>query len=123
MIRHPARDSVYAIKAFELVRSGAHYVVIAESHVLYFGTEGSLTRLVSDTGQYWMDASLNDLEKRLDPARFFRISRAALINLNAVTKITPETDGCGEVVLRNGETLEVSRRRFRDLMNTLSPAL
>lgn len=106
-----------------LVRSGAHYVVVAESHVLYFGTEGSLTRLVSDTGQYWMDPSLNDLEKRLDPTRFFRISRAALINLNAVTKVTPETGGCGEVVLRNGETLEVSRRRFRDLMNTLSPAL
>lgn len=106
-----------------LVRSGTHYVVVAESHVLYFGTEGSLTRLVSDTGQYWMDPSLNDLEKRLDPTRFFRISRAALINLNAVTKVTPETGGCGEVVLRNGETLEVSRRRFRDLMNTLSPAL
>lgn len=49
-----------------LVRSGTHYVVVAESHVLYFGTEGSLTRLVSDTGQYWMDPSLNDLEKRLD---------------------------------------------------------
>lgn len=106
-----------------LVRSGAHYVVIGESHVLYFGTEGSLTRLVSDTGQYWMDPSLNDLEKRLDPTRFFRISRAALINLNAVTKVTPETGGCGDVVLRNGETLEVSRRRFRDLMNTLSPVL
>jgi two-component system LytT family response regulator len=103
-----------------LARSGGHYVVIVESRVLYFGTEGSLTRLVADSGQYWMDPSLNDLERRLDPARFFRISRAALINLNAVTKVTPESGGSGEVMLRNGQSLEVSRRRFRDLMHALS---
>lgn len=103
-----------------LVRSGADYVVIGESRVLYFGTEGSLTRLVADSGHYWMDPSLNDLERRLDPSRFFRISRAALINLNAVTKVTPETGGSGEVLLRNGQNLEVSRRRFRDLMHALS---
>ena len=103
-----------------LARSGAQYVVICESRVLYFGTEGSLTRLVADGGQYWMDPSLNELEKRLDPAHFFRISRAALINLNAVTKVTPEIGGSGEVTLRNGVSLEVSRRRFRDLMQALS---
>lgn len=102
-----------------LARSGAQYVVIAQPRVLYFGTEGSLTRLVADAGHYWMDPSLNDLEKRLDPAQFFRISRAALVNLNAVTKVTPETGGSGCVLLRNGETLEVSRRRFRDLMHAL----
>jgi two-component system LytT family response regulator len=102
-----------------LARSGAHYVVIGESNVLYFGTEGSLTRLVADTGQYWMDPSLNDLEKRLDPARFFRVSRAALINLNAVAKVTHDNSGYGSVVLHNGVTLEVSRRRFRDLMRVL----
>ncbi len=84
------------------------------------GTEGSLTRLVADNGQYWMDPSLNDLEKRLNPARFFRISRAALINSNAVTNVTPETGGSGEVMLRNGSRLEVSRRRFRDLISALS---
>lgn len=95
-------------------------MVIGESRVLYFGTEGSLTKLVADTGEYWMDPSLNDLEKRLDTARFFRISRAALINLNAVAKVTHETSGYGGVVLRNGTTLEVSRRRFRDLMRALA---
>ena len=105
-----------------LVRSGAHYMVIGEARVLYFGTEGSLTKAVTENGQYWMDPSLNDLERRLDAARFFRISRAALINLNAVTEVIPEAGGSGEVTLRNGQCLEVSRRRFRDLMAALSGA-
>ncbi|MGB9457867.1 MAG: response regulator [Bryobacteraceae bacterium] len=103
-----------------LVRSGGHYRVIHESRVLYFGTEGSLTRLVADKGEYWMDPTLNDLERRLDPARFFRVSRAALVNLNAVTEVIPLTGGSAEVLLKNGQRLEVARRRFRDLLQSLA---
>ena len=102
-----------------LVRNGAHYRVVGESHVLYFGSEGSLTRLVADQGQFWMDPTLNDLEQRLDGARFFRISRAALVNLNAVTEVVPVGGSSGEVVLKNGQRLEVSRRRFRELLQAL----
>jgi len=103
-----------------LVRSGGNFLVVHESRVLYFGTEGSLTRLVADKGEYWMDPTLNDLERRLDPARFFRISRAALTNLNAVTEVIPLTGGSGEVLLKNGQKLEVARRRFRDLLQSLT---
>jgi two-component system LytT family response regulator len=103
-----------------LVRSGSHYLVVPEARVLYFGTEGSLTRLVAESGQYWMDPSLNELEQRLDPSRFFRISRAALLHLNAVTEVVPVTGGAGEVVLKNGQRLDVSRRRFRDLLEALA---
>jgi len=103
-----------------LVRNGAHYLVIPEAQVLYFGSEGSLTRLIADKAQYWMDPTLNDLEQRLDPARFFRISRAALVHLNAVTEVAPMPGGAGEVVLKNGQRLEISRRRFRDLLQALA---
>jgi two-component system, LytTR family, response regulator len=105
-----------------LVRRGGRYLVVQESHVLYFGSEGSLTRLVSDDGEYWMDPTLNDLELRLGPQRFFRISRAALINLNAVAEVIPLTGGSGEVLLKNGQRLEVARRRFRELLQFLAGA-
>jgi two-component system LytT family response regulator len=102
-----------------LVRSGSHYIVIGEQRVLYFISEEGLTRLVADGNQYWMDPTLNELEQRLDPVRFFRISRAALISLNAVAEVFPMPGGSGEVLLKNGQRLEVSRRRFRDLLQTL----
>ena len=102
-----------------LVKNAAHYLVVDEARVLYFGSEDGLTRLVADGGQYWMDPTLNELEQRLDPARFCRISRAALINLNAVAEVFPLTGGSGEVLLKNGHRLEVSRRRFRELLQAL----
>jgi two-component system, LytTR family, response regulator len=120
--REPALDHALRHRfppARFLVRGGGNYLVIGEPQVLYFGTEGSLTRLVTDKGQYWMDPTLNDLEERLDPARFFRISRAALVALNAVVEVAPMPGGSGEAVLKNGQRLEVSRRRFRDLLSAL----
>jgi two-component system LytT family response regulator len=102
-----------------LVKNGLHYTVVSETRVFYFVSEGGLTRLVGDGVQHWMDPTLNELEQRLDPARFFRISRAALINLNAVAGVYPLTGGSGEVLLKSGERLEVSRRRFRDLLQAL----
>ena len=102
-----------------LVKSGSSYTVVHESRVLYFLSEDGLTRLVTEAGSFWMEPTLNELEQRLDPARFFRISRAALITLNAVAEVLPMPGGTGEVVLKNGQRLEVSRRRFRELLESL----
>ena len=66
-----------------------------------------------------MDPSLNELEQRIDPARFCRVSRSAMVNLNAVAEVRPLPGGSGEVVLKNGHALEVSRRRFRHLLDSL----
>jgi two-component system LytT family response regulator len=102
-----------------LVKSAGKYVVVGENRVLYFASEDGLTKLVADTGQFWMDPALNELEQRLDGARFFRISRAALINLNAAAEVFPLPGGSGEILLKNGHRLEVSRRRFRELLEAL----
>jgi two-component system, LytTR family, response regulator len=102
-----------------LVKHGEGYVVVGESCVLFFASEGGLTRLISDAERHWMEPTLNELEQRLDPARFFRVSRAALINLSAVKELHPLPGGSGEVLMKNGQKLEVSRRRFRDLLQAL----
>ena len=102
-----------------LVKNANHYLVVGEARVLYFSSEGGLTKLVADSAHSWMDPTLHELEQRLDPARFFRASRAALINLNAVAGVYPMPGGSGEVLLKSGQRLEVSRRRFRDLLGVL----
>jgi two-component system LytT family response regulator len=103
-----------------LVKNASHYLVVGESKVFYFSSEDGLTKLIAEGGQYWMDPTLNELELRLDRSRFFRISRAALINLNAVEQVFPLPGGSGEVLLTNGSRLEVSRRRFNDFLQLLN---
>ena len=50
-----------------LVKSAQSYAVVNESRVLFFSSEGGLTRLICEAGQYLMKPTLNELEQRLDP--------------------------------------------------------
>ena len=102
-----------------LAKRGARFRVIAATEVLYFASEEGLTKLCSADQHYWMEPTLNDLEARLDPASFFRVSRAAIVNLDSIQEIFPMPGGHGEVLLNNGARLEVSRRRFKELLEKL----
>lgn len=102
-----------------LARAGERYVVIPVQDIVAFLSEAGLTRLFTRDKDYWMDPTLNDLETRLDPAHFFRISRSALIRIDEVREVAPMPGGSGEVALKSGRRLEVSRRRFRDLLDRL----
>jgi len=101
-------------------RRASRYHVVARDEVLYLASEEGITRLQTKQHHYWMQPSLTDLDKRLDPSRFYRISRAAIVNLDAVREIHPSPQGGGEVRLSDGTRLEVSRRRFRSLVDRLS---
>jgi two-component system LytT family response regulator len=103
-----------------LVRSGSHYIVVPAARAAYFDSVDGLTRLVTDGGQsYWVDPPLQELEARIDSRQFFRVSRSAIVSLAAVAELRPFPGGAAEVVLKGGAKLEVSRRRFRDLVSIL----
>jgi two-component system LytT family response regulator len=103
-----------------LAKRGSRYYVIQKQEVQCFVSEGGQTKLQSADQHYWMQPTLSDLEGRLDTASFFRVSRAAIVNLDAVHRVLPLPGGHGEVELHDGRRLEVSRRRFKDLMDRLS---
>ena len=50
---------------------------------------------------------------------FFQVSRAVVVHLDAVREAKPNTDGTGQIVLSNGTVVEVSRRRWRPLLDQL----
>jgi len=94
--------------------------VIPASKAAYFESVDGLTKIVTATGEaYWMDSPLQVLEQRLEAQRFFRVSRNALINLNEVAEVHPLPGGSAELLLRGGPRLEVSRRRYRSLLEVI----
>jgi two-component system LytT family response regulator len=103
-----------------LVRNESRYLVVPANETAYFESVDGLTRLVTKQGKsYWMDPPLQEIEQRLDPRQFFRISRAALVNLNVISEVHPFPGGSAAVLLKTGGTLEVSRRRLKDLLKIL----
>ena len=106
-----------------LARCGDRYKVIPQREALYFSSEGGLTRLHTRERGYVLEPTLSDLEGRLDSGLFFRLSRAVIVKLDAITELRPLVGGTADVVLNNGATLEVSRRRVRELIERLGGPL
>jgi two-component system, LytTR family, response regulator len=52
---------------------------------------------------------LNDLAARLDPRRFVRVHRSAIVNIESILHLEPISHGEFEVVLKNGSRPRVSR--------------
>jgi DNA-binding LytR/AlgR family response regulator len=47
------------------------------------------------------------------------VSRTAIVRLDAVKEAKPFSDGTGEILLANGQTMVVARRRWRQLLDHL----
>lgn len=102
-----------------LAKRKSRFRVVPRDAVLHFSSEGGVTRLQTSEGHYWMQPTLTELEERLDPERFFRISRSTIVNLDAAREVVPYGGGYGEVELVDGSRLEVSRRRLKPLLERL----
>jgi two-component system LytT family response regulator len=58
---------------------------------------------------------MKDLEARLDPRRFFRVHRSAIVNLARIKELHPYFHGECVVVLHDGARLKLSRGRREQL--------
>ncbi|PYP42005.1 MAG: DNA-binding response regulator [Gemmatimonadetes bacterium] len=67
--------------------------------------------------------SMHALEGRLDPRRFFRVNRSAIVNLDRVREIQPYFKGEQVVLLQDGTRLKLSRGRRVELEERLGQAI
>jgi two-component system LytT family response regulator len=100
------------------IKDGERCWFVALEQIILFESEGNYTRVYFDGNRPLLLRSLNQLEARLDPERFLRVSRRQIVNLDFVTGIAPGP-GAGMVLTLQGDIrVPMSRRRaaqFRQL--------
>jgi DNA-binding LytR/AlgR family response regulator len=62
---------------------------------------------------------LKDIESRLDPAHFVRLSRGTIVRVGAIRRVSPMPGGTYLVLLENAQEHPVSRMRARVLRDQL----
>jgi DNA-binding LytR/AlgR family response regulator len=97
-------------------RLGDRLWFIDLARVTHFYAEEKLTYAVSEGKPYCIDYSIADLEKKLDPKKFFRIHRGTVVNLAWIKEVTSLPGGALNVRLKDGRDtdLTVARDRARD---------
>lgn len=84
--------------------------------VSHFYAEEKLTYAVSEGKAYCIDHSIAELEKKLDPGRFFRIHRGTLVNLEWIREVSSLPGGSLNIRLKDlkNTDLTVARDRARE---------
>lgn len=72
---------------------------------------GQYSRLYTRAGEFLLSRTLGSLEFELDPDRFFRIHRSAIVNGAYVSEVRSVGDGRYNVYLRGGKALPLGRAR------------
>jgi two-component system LytT family response regulator len=85
----------------------------------WIGVENEQAFMHVGSETYPVRRTLADLEARLDPARFFRAHRSAIVNLDRVKEIVPWFKGSHKLRLTTDTEVELSRAQARALRKIL----
>ena len=89
--------------------------IVPVKQIDYLIASGPYAELYVGDKRYLIRERMQTLEERLDPARFFRIHRSAIVRLDLVETLIRNPGGDYAVQLKGGVKLKVSRSRFEKL--------
>jgi len=97
-----------------LVRTREKTVVVDAGQIDWIEAADYYATLHAGGKAHLLRETLTELARRLDPARFFRVHRSAIVNLERVVEIHPLFRGDSELVLRDGTRVRLSRTCRRE---------
>jgi two-component system LytT family response regulator len=98
-----------------LIRDGAHVHIIAVEDIDYIEAQDDYVAYQSKGKQYLKQQTLNEVESMLDPARFVRIHRSYVLNVQRLARIELYAKDSHAAILRDGVRLPVSRAGYSRL--------
>ena len=103
-IQKEARDSERIV-----VKSGSRSIFLRKGSIEWVEAQGDYVKLHSGKESHLLRETMNALSDRLDPARFVRIHRSRIVNLDYIREIRPLWGGDYTVLMRDGTELTMSR--------------
>jgi len=102
------------------VRQRDEIIIVPVKEIASIVADGEILRLTTAGNETYIIAyRLKDLEARLDPARFVRLGRGALANLEMLRRVSVMPGGTYVATLSNGQQLSISRLQGRILREHL----
>ena len=93
-----------------LVRKLGKEFLVAARDIEWLQASGNYVNLHVRGRDYPLRTTMAALEPRLDPARFIRVHRSYMVNLDCLAQIEPLESGDARLLMRDGTQLPCSRR-------------
>jgi two-component system LytT family response regulator len=102
-----------------LIRDGSQVHVLPVERIDYVEAQDDYVSFKADGRQYLKDQTMASVEAALDPARFVRIHRSYLLNIERIARVELYAKDSRVAILRDGTRLPVSRAGYARLARLL----
>ena len=92
-----------------VVKSGGRLFFLRADEIDWIEAAGNYVRLHVGNTSHLLRETMNAIEARLDPEKFFRIHRCRIVNMERIQELQPWLNGEYAVLLRTGTRLTLSR--------------
>lgn len=103
-----------------MIRSGGRVRFVKTADIDWIEAADYYARIHAGKRTHLLREPLSSLEERLDPERFARVHRSAIVNLDRVREMRSLFKGSYAVVLEDGTQLRLSRQKRAELEERLS---
>ena len=106
-----------------VLKTGSDIHFLKPADIIWVESQADFVKVHTTGAAQLVRETLQSLEQRLDPAKFLRIHRSSLVNLDHVKKVTPALYGDYTVLMSNDTKLRLSRRnreKLKQLITNLS---
>ena len=102
-----------------LIRDGAQVHVLPADRIDFVEAQDDYVSFVADGKSFLKDQTMAAVEASLDPARFVRIHRSYLLNIERIARVELYAKDSRIAILRDGRKLPVSRAGYARLAKLL----
>jgi two-component system LytT family response regulator len=103
-----------------MLRDGGRTLLVDHDEIDWIGADGDYVRVYVGGRGHLVRHTIGGMEKLLDPSRFARVHRSAIVNVARIREIKRDGDRAFQIALRDGTALRMSRG-YRDRLARLVP--
>ncbi len=101
-------------------RRGTRVIPVEIAQIAAVVVVDTISWALTPSGRFRLQGGLAEIEERLPPGEFLRVSRSALLRPSCIAELRPLASGTMEAALKElDEVVHVSRRRGRELKKLL----
>jgi two-component system LytT family response regulator len=116
-VQPAAAEHRYA-RRFLVERRKAAYFLPVDS-IRHIAADRNYALLYSELGEFAIRATMDGLERRLDPAEFARVSRSAIVRVGAIREVRLGEDSNYTLVIQSGEEVACSKKYWTSALERL----
>jgi two-component system LytT family response regulator len=106
-----------------VIKSGGRITFLRTDEITWIEADDKYVHLHTSTARPMVRQTLSAMEEQLDPARFRRIHRSAIVNIEQIAELQPLFSGEYSILLQDGTKLTLSRNYKDKLFELLGKPL